>query len=254
MLLQLVTVSCLLYHSRAFSAKRGFVADGCRGASCTDVALLNPGWYYAYNPSDPYGQPGNPSLFTPMHWCLPLNATIPSGVNTTFLLGPNEPNNAHNCNSSPERIAEAWSTVMAKWGPPSTQLISPATAGDGRPWLDAFFGNCSKLYGSQGCKISMVAVHDYTCDATTLLAYLKDIHDRYHLPVWLTEFSCGDGAQNKSRADNLAYMKSVVPMLDKADFVYRYAWMSARMSNRGLFDNNGPKQTLSTVGELYKSL
>jgi hypothetical protein len=239
-----------------YSAKRGFVADGCRGSTCTDVKLLNPGFYYDYNPSDKFADSSNeqgyPALFTPMHWCLPLNATIPSTVNTTFVLGPNEPNNLHNCNKPPSVIAEAWATVMAAY--PTSILVSPATAGNGIPWLDQFFSNCTHLYGSKGCRISHVAVHDYTCDAPTLLAYLKEVHDRYNMPVWLTEFSCGDGAQNKPMKDHLAYMQKVVPMLDAADYVYRYAWMSARSANRGLFTNPGPGQTLSEVGKLYASL
>lgn len=41
-----VAVSCT---SAALNAKRGFVADGCVGASCKDIELLsNIGWYYAY--------------------------------------------------------------------------------------------------------------------------------------------------------------------------------------------------------------
>jgi len=86
------------------------------------------------------------------------------------------------------------------------------------------------------------------------MAYLQAVHDRYKLPVWLTEFSCGDGAQGKPQADHLAYMKKIVPLLDAADFVFRYAWMSAKSANRGLFTNPGPGQTLSPVGELYASL
>jgi hypothetical protein len=54
---------------------------------CQDLALLSgSSWYYAYNPSDPYvAQHPN---FVPMHWCLPLNVSIPSGTNLSFLLGP----------------------------------------------------------------------------------------------------------------------------------------------------------------------
>ena len=239
-----------------YSAKRGFVADGCSGSSCTDVKLLNPGWYYDYNPQDKFADSTNPDgytlLFSPMHWCEPLNASIPSTVNTTFVLGPNEPNNLHNCNKSPSDIARAWAGVLTAYQ--NSILVSPATAGNGIPWLDAFFGNCTEMYGSKGCRISHVAVHDYTCDPNTLLSYLQQVHDRYKMPVWLTEFSCGDGADNKPQKDHLAYMQKVVPMLDKADFVYRYAWMSAKSPNRGLFTNPGSGQTLSEVGKLYASL
>jgi hypothetical protein len=232
--------------------KRGFVADGCKGASCVDFELLaSAGWYYGYNPEDPYAGSNAPNpRFTPMHWCISTDP-IPPGTNATYLLGYNEPNNAHNCNKSPAVIAAAWKEVMQLWGATSI-LVSPATAGDGRQWYTEFFGNCSALYGARGCQIAHLATHDYSCDATKTLAYLKELHDLFSLPVWLTEMSCGDGADAKPMADHLAYMRAVFPMLDSAYFVYRYAWMSARSANRGLVDTNGT--TLTPVGELFVSL
>ena len=139
---------------------------------------------------------------------------------------------------------------MARW--PSSILVSPATAGDGRPWFDAFFQECKTLYGASGCKVSMLAAHDYSCDATTTMAYLQSLHERYSLPIWMTEFSCGDGAAKRPTKDHLAYMKEIVPMLDAAPFVYRYAWMSARGAQRGLITSDGT--ALTDVGTLYNSL
>ena len=106
-----------------------------------------------------------------MHWCITglANASIPAGTNASFLLGFNEPNNLHNCNKSPLVIATAWATVLELWGSSST-LVSPATAGNGIPWLDQFFGNCTALYGAKGCQVSHVAVHDYSCDAKTTMS------------------------------------------------------------------------------------
>lgn len=36
-------------------------------------------------------------------------------------------------------------TVMSNH--PESMLVSPATAGNGLPWFDQFFGNCTALYG-----------------------------------------------------------------------------------------------------------
>jgi len=103
--------------------------------------------------------------------------------------------------------------------------------------------------------VSHVAVHDYSCDEANTMAYLKAVYDRYKKPVWLTEFSCGDGADAKPMSEHLAYMKKIVPLLDGADFVFRYAWMSAKSANRGLFNYNGSTAIgLTEVGALYKSL
>ena len=171
-------------------------------------------------------------------------------------MGMNEPNNVHNCNTAPAVIAAAWGGIMKQW--PNSRLVSPATAGDGRPWFDAFFSNCTALYGARGCNISALAVHDYSCTPATTMAYLQSMHLRYKdadgvpLPIWLTEFSCGDGASNKPEADHLKFMKEIIPMLDAASYVERYAWMSAVSPNRGLYDRNSGK--LTAVGELYNTI
>jgi hypothetical protein len=193
------------------------------------------------------------SRFVPMNWCLKdVNDTVPDGVNRTYFLGFNEPNNVHNCNTSPSDSAKAWGQVMRQW--PGTKLVSPATAGDGRPWLDAFFEECKSLYGPTGCNISYVAVHDYSCDPPTTMSYLQEINQRYNLPVWMTEFSCGDGAAKRPTKDHIAFMKQIVPLLDAAPYVFRYAWMSCRDNSnnlRGLVSSDGQ---LTELGQLYNSL
>lgn len=70
-------------------------------------------------------------------------------------------------------------------------------------------------------------------------------------PLCAAEFSCGDGAQGKPMSAHLAYMKEVLPLLDAAPFVYRYAWMSARNSLRGLVTANG---TLTELGVAFNTL
>jgi hypothetical protein len=259
----LLSASAAAFFAAAATAnpKRGFVGDGCKTGwtNCTAATLLTKSsWHYSYNPSDPYyATTGRTDGFVPMHWCLSsLPLPVPSYVDLSILLGMNEPNNLHNCNTAPEIIAKAWGGIMEKW--PNSRLISPATAGDGRPWFDAFFANCTALYGARGCNITGLAVHDYSCTPATTMSYLQAVHERYKdadgkpLPVWLTEFSCGDGASNKPEADHLKFMKGLIPLLDAAPFVERYAWMSAVSANRGLFDPTTGK--LTAVGELYESL
>ena len=48
---------------------------------------------------------------------------------------------------------------------------------------------------------------------------------RYGRKVWITEFSVGNGA---GRAANDKFMSEVLPLLDEAQSVFRYAWFSAR--------------------------
>ena len=104
-----------------------------------------------------------------MNWCLDgMDAPVAPTVNRTFFMGFNEPNNAHNCNTEAEQVAEAWGTVMKNWS--HSQLVSPATAGNGIKWFDAFFASCKKLYGPEGCRISYLAAHDYSCTPSSTMA------------------------------------------------------------------------------------
>lgn len=143
---------------------------------------------------------------------------------------------------------------MTKW--PGSLLVSPATSGNGGEWLGQFFTACSTLYGPTGCNISFVAVHDYSCHASKTLEYLSQIYNMFKLPVWLTEFSCGDNEQKRPTHDQLGFMKEVLPMLDNASYVYRYAWMSARSELRGLVADTGPggQAELTELGQVYTTL
>ncbi len=52
---------------------------------------------------------------------------------------------------------------------------------------------------------------------TCVSALLPHVHSQLCVhQIWLTEFSCGDGHDNKPTPDHLAYMKQIVPMLDAA--------------------------------------
>lgn len=48
-------------------------------------------------------------------------------------------------------------------------------------------------------------------------------------------------------------MREIFPLLDAADYVYRYAWMSASSANRGLVTGSAGAQTLTAVGEAYNA-
>jgi hypothetical protein len=252
--------------SHVVNQKRGFVADG---ANCNDALLLNTsGWFYDYNTDDTYRNPASKGdcaranasahldeRFTPMNWCLSsMGKQVPSYVNKTFFMGFNEPNNLHNCNTDAATVAHAWGTIMRLW--PTSILVSPATAGNGFAWYDQFFGNCTLLYGKGGCNITYMATHDYSCTPATTLSYLKQLHDKYGHKLWLTEFSCGDGAQARPTSDHVTFMRNVLPLLDAADYVYRYSWMSARDGNgrRGLMETSSDGiDRLTELGQIYNS-
>ena len=125
----------------------------------------------------------------------------------------------HSCNKSAQDTAVAWKTVMDTF--PTSSLVSPATAGFGVFFFDDFFGNCTALYGPGGCRISAIAAHDYDCNPTSTLEYLRFLSERYSLPIWLTEFSCGDGKEDSPMSAQLSFMQLIFPMLEAAPFIER---------------------------------
>jgi len=245
--------------------KRGFVADGAQ--SCDTPLLLNvSGWYYGYNVNNPYrsstlkgdcarANATDKKRFVPMNWCLSsMHKAVPADVDDSIFMGFNEPNNLHNCNTDAETVAKAWATVMQLH--PNSELVSPATSGNGIKWYDEFFSNCTHLYGPKGCNVSYLATHDYSCTPSSTLAYLKQLHERYGKKVWLTEFSCGDHAQGRPMAEHVEFMKAVLPLLDGADYVARYSWMSARDASdrRGLVETDAQGTVkLTELGQIWNS-
>ena len=266
-MLQLLLTSSLASKSAALAPvpvnlKRGFVAD--EHTSCDTPLLLNTsGWYYSYNVENPYRRAGlkgdcaranatDQHRFVPMNWCLSsVNTSVPTDVDQTYWMGFNEPNNVHNCNTSAEKVALAWRRTM-ELHPEPTVLVSPATAGNGTTWYDDFFANCTALYGDKGCRITYLATHCYSCTPNHTMAYLKSLYDRYGHKVWLTEFSCGDSADAKSTAEHVVFMSAILPLLDAADYVDRYSWMSAwdKHALRGLVELNSATGTTSETSSV----
>ncbi len=73
-------------------------------------------------------------------------------------------------------------------------LGSPAVASNAATpggWLDQFMQGAK----ARGYRVNFITVHWYGGDFDTgpavseLQSYLQAIYDRYHLPIWLTEFA-----------------------------------------------------------------
>jgi len=90
---------------------------------------------------------------------------------------------------------------------------------------------------------------------------VKEIHELYNLPIWITEFAVADWEAtsvetNKHTPEQvLAFMKAVLPKLDQLEYVERYAWFSGQTDNKALapsalFDAD---DNLTPLGEYYAS-
>jgi len=172
---------------------------------------------------------------------------------TRYLLGFNEPNHANQANMSPRTAASFWKSIESKAH--GKVLVSPSAAPCGNckyntiQWLDEFFRHCN------GCRVDHIATHAYWCNADQTMHFLKQIWDRYHKPIWLTEFAC---PKTHSVNTQMQYMKDLLPKLESASYIYRYAWFVSRTSGDSWITSSASllhqhSTQLTTLGHYYNN-
>jgi hypothetical protein len=146
----------------------------------------------------------------------------------SVLLGYNEPDLASQANMTPQQALDLWPKLQAT----GLVLGSPAVAAhaaDAGGWLDQFMQGAH----SRGYRVDFIAVHWYGSDFRTaesvsqLQSYLQAVHDRYGLPIWLTEFAllkfAPGGPIYPSLPQEVAFINASTAMLQRLPFVQRYA-------------------------------
>jgi len=139
------------------------------------------------------------------------------------------------------------------------RLGSPGCVHPDREWMKAFMAGVAE----RQLRVDFVTVHSYGgLSADALMNRLEAVHNLFNRPVWITEFGVGDW-QAKTRAGNryrpeqvVKFLEQLLPRLDRADFVERYAWFPAGPDNRALgpcalFNDDG---SLTPVGEAYAAV
>jgi hypothetical protein len=178
--------------------------------------------------------------------------------NGTVLLGFNEPDFGDQANMSVERALELWPQLQAT----GMRLGSPAPAvGAATPggWLDRFLSGAA----DRGYRVDFIAVHWYGSDFSAaavghLRGYLQAIWDRYHKPIWLTEFALirwtDSGAVYPSDSQQAAFITGATGMLEQLSFVERYAWFALPTpqgrDGTGLYRDGG---TPTAAGIAYRA-
>jgi hypothetical protein len=230
--------------------------------SVTDLAVLSPGidWWYnwALQPDAPVAASAA-AEFVPMIWGWASGTTvddvvqkIPSGAQ--YLLAFNEPNFTSQANLTAQQAAALWPQLEEIAKRRGLKLVSPAVnycgggcnETDPFKYLDDFFAAC------QGCQVDYIAAHWYACTGDALRWYLGQLK-KYGRPIWLTEFSCGDGS-DRSLAVQEQYMREAVAILEADPDVFRYAWFSGRTSAIPNVDLLGADGQLTTLGQEYVGL
>jgi hypothetical protein len=243
----------------AASPKKGASAWYFPGVSqaLSDVRAT---WYYNWAPES--GQIKQPAgvEFVPMVWgAKSVTAETLSrarGQGHT-LLGFNEPDFASQANMSVTQALDLWPQLMAagmRLGSPAPATHAPDPDG----WLDRFMAGAA----ARGYRVDFVALHWYGADFSAratdqLRAYLDATYQRYHKPIWLTEYALiefGATVTYPSQAQQADFVRASTAMLERLPYVERYAWFALPASSNG--DSTGLYRdgtTPTVVGSAYRA-
>jgi hypothetical protein len=239
------------------ACKRG-IAYGHHSVADLTAMSKGIGWWYNWAATaDPAVASSYVNMgveFVPMVWgnggfITNAEANIKPGAK--YLLAFNEPNFHSQSNITAQQAAAEWPKIEAIANKYNLKIVSPATnfCGGGcnntNPynWLKDFFAACPN------CRVDHIAAHWYACTGDALNYHLGNLK-QFNRPIWLTEFSCLDGA-DKSVAAQKAYMKTALDILEADPMVFRYSWFSGRFADAPTINLLGASGQLTELGQQY---
>jgi hypothetical protein len=226
------TGSVIRPDAKKLDAKKGVSAWVFNGVNRA-LAKSGASWYYTWGVSHPGIASPRGVHFVPMVWGA---GSVTTGNlqqvrrEGRYLLGFNEPDNPGQSNMTVSQALSLWPQLMA------TKMVlgSPAVATDAATrgdWLDRFMrGARARHY-----RVNFITVHWYGGDFRTkaavgeLKSYLKAIHARYKLPIWLTEFALirfSTTVSFPTPQQQAAFVTAATSMLQRLSYVQRYAWFA----------------------------
>jgi hypothetical protein len=216
-------------------------------------------WFYSWNHQIPGALPPG-TEFIPMIYRYGGNAQVIADAaaaakkaGITELLGFNEPDKAKQGNMTLEETLDAWPLLMET----GMRLGSPGCTHPDTEWMIQFMAAARE----RNLRVDFVCVHSYGGpNPESLVKRLEKVHQMFGLPLWITEFAVGDweaksAEENRHKPETvLRFMEGVLPLLDKLDFVERYAWFPAKttsipLGSSALFNAEGG---LTRLGECYR--
>jgi hypothetical protein len=230
-----------------------------------DTALAESGasWFYTWSTSEEGISASNVG-FVPMIWgsgsiTSSALAQAKEATSCGCMLGFNEPDMTNQSNMTPSQALNLWPQLMNT----GLELGSPAVAtgaADAGGWLDEFMTGVQQ----HGYRVNFITLHWYGSDFDTnaavsqLQSYIEADHNRYHLPIWLTEFAlisfANGGTQYPSETQQAAFLTAATSMLDALPYVQRYAWFGLGATNglpsTGLFQ---PGPLVTPVGAAFEA-
>lgn len=219
-----------------------------KGASDKSPDTLDAAWSYNWNNNQNSTLDTEYVVIRQTRWWPEYPFNKPD---TTTLLGFNEPNNpvedAYGSlgGGSVDTAIAVWPELMAT----GHRLGSPAVTDSGKAWLYEFMDKAI----AANLRVDFIAIHNYQANntATSLQNWLKDVYDRYKLPIWLTEFNNGanwTGGTDPTYAQNATAIGSFIDMMDNTPWIERYSIYSAVEATREMTYADG---TLTPAGQVY---
>ena len=192
-------------------------------------------WYYTWSTSHSGITTPAGVQFVPMIWgekSVTASALSQAKANGPNLLGFNEPDLSSQANMSVSQTLDLWPKLEAT----GMTLGSPSVAANAdKPdsWLDQFMSGAK----SRDYRIDFITLHWYGGDFRTanavaqLKSYITAVYNRYHKPIWLTEyalaqFGTGGFSALPSQSQEAAFVTASTKMLDSLPYLKRYAWFA----------------------------
>ena len=204
------------------------------------LAQSTADWYYTWSAGHSGISAPARVGFVPMIWG-PGSVTAANLAQAKaagpYLLGFNEPDMSAQSNMTVDQALSLWPQLMAA----GRILGSPAVAtGAATPggWLDQFMSGAS----ARGYRVDFITLHWYGSDFSTpdavsqLKAYIQAVYERYHKPIWLTEYALIDfshGTTFPTDQQQAAFITASAQMLTSLPYLQRYAWFALPASDTG---------------------
>ncbi|MCA2214833.1 sigma-70 family RNA polymerase sigma factor [Jidongwangia harbinensis] len=191
---------------------------------------VGAGWYYNWSPADD-DMPGPSGVeFVPMVWGADnaVDGTLAKAKREgEVLLGFNEPDMDGQADMTVERALELWPRLEAT----GMRLGSPAVAFGGDTdggWLDRFMAGAKR----NDLRVDFITLHWYGSDFSAaavgqFLSYVDAVHDRYGLPIWVTEYGLMNftgSPKYPTGAQAAAFIAGSTKGMERRSYVERYAW------------------------------
>ncbi len=227
------------------NGKKGadFSTNTIYGTWNSDVVKLMPFWFYTWGTPIPTPTPQN-CEFVSMFWGtgnvtsgnISAVETLKAQGKVKYILGFNEPNRTDQSNMTVSQALALWPQLESIGLP----LGSPAADWPTRQWIYDFLDSCI----AENKRVDFICVHMYAdTNVNSYLQPLADLYNKYHLPIWITEFAVADW--NATTTANNAYsavsvqsfMKKLLPQLDALPYVQRYSWFSGDPQSPNLWSS-----------------